>query len=301
MDPAYRIISLCPSNTELICALGLGDLLVGIDNYSDFPAERVAQLPRLGPDLDIDIEAVLALRPDLVVSSLSVPGMEKVVDGIQRSGLNQVVLSPHNFADIYADLQSLAEVVPESLLLADGPRSVIDALQSRVEHVEAWTRTHIPPANRPKLYWEWWPHPVFSPGRRNWLTELSRLAGAVNIFEDVDEDAVQDDGARVCAANPDWFLAAWTGIPQHKVPLQKIFARGDAWKNTTAFRKQRVLILSEGLFCRPSPRLVDGLEQLVGLLHPEAVKDLRLHSPAGYAPVRRANGSWLDASSLLFC
>lgn len=290
MGHSYRIISLCPSNTELVCALGLGHLLVGIDNYSDFPVDYVAHLPRLGPDLDIDIEAVVALRPDLVVSSLSVPGMEKVVEGIRQAGLNQLVLSPHNFDDIYADLQSLANAVPAKLLPAESPRTVIDALQSRVAQVEAWTRANVPASKRFKLYWEWWPKPVFSPGRRNWLTELSRLAGAVNIFDDVELDAVQDDGTRVCAANPDWFLAAWTGIPQNKVPLAKILARADAWQNTTAFRRQRVFILSEGLFCRPSPRLVDGLEQLLGLLHPEAIKELELRQPADYAPVRCANG-----------
>lgn len=282
----FRIASLCPSNTELVCALGLEKYLVGVDNYSDFPANVVEGLPRLGPDLQIDIEAVQGLKPHLVISSLSVPGMEKVVDGIKQAGLHQIALSPHSFEDIYADLRALAQEVPDDLLPADEASGVITSLQNRVRRVQEWTKAHVDQASRPKLYWEWWANPVFSPGGRNWLTELSALAGATNIFADVPQDSVQDDGTLVGERDPDWFLAVWTGIPQHKVPAAKIRARGDLWQGTNAFRQRNSLILSEGLYCRPSHRLVDGLEQLVGLLHPQSINDLQLHQPTEYAPVR---------------
>ncbi len=75
-----RIVSLCPSNTELLVYLGLKNQIVGIDNYSDWP-QSIQDLPRLGPDLSIDMDKTAALKPDLVVASLSVPGMEKNIDG----------------------------------------------------------------------------------------------------------------------------------------------------------------------------------------------------------------------------
>ncbi|QSO47075.1 ABC transporter substrate-binding protein [Alicyclobacillus mengziensis] len=283
----YRIVSLCPSNTELACALGLSRHLVAVDNYSDYPSDVVRDLPRLGPDLHIDVEAVAKLSPHLVISSLSVPGMENVVNAVAAAGLPQVVLSPHSFEDIYTDLQTLAERVPEDVLPTHVANQVIDALRQRVDAVADWTSTHVTPENRVKLYWEWWPNPVFSPGQRNWLTELSELAGARNIFSDLQHDSVQDDGTLVAKRDPDWFLAVWTGIPQHKVPVSKIINRPEPWQRTTAFRKRNMLILSEGLFCRPSHRLVDGLEQLVGLLYPQAIADLGLREPEEYALVRR--------------
>ena len=283
----YRIVSLCPSNTELVCALGLSGFLVGIDNYSDYPPDVVRGLPRLGPDLHIDVEAVTKLSPHLVISSLSVPGMEKVVDAVAAAGLPQVVLSPHSFEDIYADLRTLADEVPEDVLPTDAASELINTLRQRVDAVGEWTRTHVKPEERAKLYWEWWPNPVFSPGQGNWLTELSALAGAHNIFSDLAGDSIQDDGTLVAKRDPDWFLAAWTGIPQSKVPMTKILARPEPWQSTTAYREQSIVILSEGLYCRPSHRLVDGLEQLVGLLYPQSVADLGLRQPEEYAPIRR--------------
>ncbi|WP_054968519.1 ABC transporter substrate-binding protein [Alicyclobacillus ferrooxydans] len=295
--PSFRIASLCPSNTELICALGLQGCLVGVDSYSDYPQDVVADLPKLGPDLNIDIDALNHLQPDLVVSSLSVPGMEKVVEAVEHAGLRQVILSPRSFADIYADLRTLAAHVPDDVLAGGEAERIVHQLEQRVERVRAWTNQNIPDYEQPKLYWEWWAKPVFSPGGRNWLTELSQAAGARNIFADLDHDSVQDDGTLVCDANPDWFLAVWTGIPQHKVPIKKILSRPAVWQDTVPFTKHQLLILSEGLFCRPSQRLVDGLEQLVGILHPTSIVDLDLKRPEEYAPVRRADGSWLGGLS----
>src|SRR5258706_2399073 len=74
-----RVVSLTCSNTEIVCALGLAECLVGVDNHSDYPVDVVTPLPRVGPDLDIDVDRVRALEPDLVLASLTVPGHERIV------------------------------------------------------------------------------------------------------------------------------------------------------------------------------------------------------------------------------
>ncbi|MCL6454690.1 MAG: ABC transporter substrate-binding protein [Alicyclobacillus sp.] len=288
----FRIASICPSNTELLAALGLTPYLVGVDNYSDYPTDALSGLPRLGPDLHIRVNELVALQPDLVVSSHSVPGMERVTEAVATAGLRQLILSPHSIADILADLETLAAAVPASILPPSVAARTVARLRERIERVGEWTG-RVQGADRPRLYWEWWPNPVFSPAQDNWLTELSHLAGAVNIFRDFPGDQVQDDGRRVAELAPDYFLAVWTGIPQHKVPLAKIQNRKDPWPKTPAFQRQQLYVLSEGLYCRPSQRLIDGLEQLTGLLHPEAVSALGLQPPATYAPVRCWNGTWL--------
>src|SRR5690606_14154443 len=89
-----RIVSLCPSNTEILYLLGLKDRIVGVDDYSDWPKE-VNRLPKCGPDLDIDIDKVKSLRPDLVIASLSVPGMEKNIEGLKREGIPHLILAPN--------------------------------------------------------------------------------------------------------------------------------------------------------------------------------------------------------------
>src|SRR5438876_8322407 len=81
-----RIVSIAPSNTEILHALGLGRRVVGVDSWSDYPP-RVLRLPRLGSDLHVEIDRVAALAPDLVVASLHVPGMEDNLPAFERAGL----------------------------------------------------------------------------------------------------------------------------------------------------------------------------------------------------------------------
>lgn len=245
-------------------------------------------LPKLGPDLHINMNQVEELRPDLAIASLSVPGMEKVVADLEKTGIPYIVLSPHSIEDIFTDMETLSDAIHD-VKVTTTRQQVVQSLRDRVSRIETATRLL---AEKPRIYWEWWPSPVFSPAKNNWLTELSALAGAMNIFADVDGDQVQDDGQKVISLQPDYFLAAWTGVPQHKVPLQKILRR-EGWDVTPAFQSGRVFILPEGLYCRPSPRLIDGLEQIVSLLHPNIATSLGLNSPHEYGPVRNAAGTWL--------
>lgn len=104
-----RIVSLAPSNTEILQALGLLDQLVGVDDWSDWPP-AVEKLERVGPDLTIDLDRVEALQPDLVLASLSVPGMERNVIGLIARGLPHIVLDPYSLAEIWADIQKVGEV-----------------------------------------------------------------------------------------------------------------------------------------------------------------------------------------------
>src|SRR5437764_2367493 len=89
MPRAHRIVSIAPSNTEILHALGLGRRVVGVDRWSDYPP-RVAHLPRVGSDLHVDVGAVVALQPDVVVASLHVPGMEDNLPVLEAAGLQYV-------------------------------------------------------------------------------------------------------------------------------------------------------------------------------------------------------------------
>ena len=100
-----KIASLTCSNTEIVCALGRADWLVGVDNHSDHPADILSGLPRLGPDLGIDVEKLASLAPDLVLASLTVPGHEKVVEAVAAAVTDRtfvVVASDQNFGNTHA-------------------------------------------------------------------------------------------------------------------------------------------------------------------------------------------------------
>jgi iron complex transport system substrate-binding protein len=253
-----RVISLCPSNTEVIEYLGLTHLLVGVDDFSDWPAS-INDLPKLGPDLSINMDLVEQLQPELVLASLSVPGMEKNVEALEKRGIPHIVLNPQSLKDIEQDLIKTAEVLGEH---ERGLRAARD-FRYRLERVKELSQMV---EERPSLYWEWWPKPIFTPGRINWLTEISEAAGAVNVFNDVELASVQTDWEDVLRRRPDYICLAWVGVRQDKVQKSAVTKR-PGFEKLGYQSDDRILVLEEELYCRPSPRLLDGLEKLFRLIH----------------------------------
>lgn len=252
-----RIVSLCPSNTELVHALGLSERLVGIDDWSDWPPE-VHGLPRVGPDLSIDMERVEALKPELVVASLTVPGMEKNLAALEARRLPYVVFAPHSLGDIWMDLRILGRLTGTEARA----EATIAGLQERIQRVRRAAETR---AYRPRVYWEWWPRPLFCPGKQNWLTPISELAGCRSVTAHVDAAAARPSPQEIAAADPEYIFLAWTGVATHKV-RPEVLLRRPGWERISAVRHGRVHVMEEGLYCRPSPRLIDGLEHLMVLL-----------------------------------
>ncbi|GGE62329.1 cobalamin-binding protein [Priestia taiwanensis] len=255
-----RIISICPSNTELMAYLDCLHMLVGVDDYSDWP-ESVKDLPRLGPDLCINMNLVERLQPDLVVASLSVPGMERNIEELEKRRISHIVLNPQSLEDISNDLLTLAAKL---------------GIQEKGEQVVARYRDFLAEyrnisatiQEKQTLYWEWWPKPVFSPGKVNWLTEISELAGGVNIFQDEDVASVQTGWETIRKKNPAHICLAWVGVQTNKMN-PAIVAKREGWNEIEAIQKGHIHIMEESLYCRPSPRLLLGLKKVAALIHPE--------------------------------
>jgi iron complex transport system substrate-binding protein len=250
-----RIISLCPSNTEILCALGVGDQLVGLDRSSDWPPE-VQLLPRVGPDLEVDVGAVAALRPDLVFSSLSVPGMERNLDRLDQAGIPHVVLDSQSLDAVYSAMLLAGRVLGRALQA----QAVIAGMRARLAKVEAdvlpW---------RPKVFLEWWPKPVIVPGKHCWTTEMIRIAGGTSLFGDLEVRSTPIAEAEVLARSPDLLLTCWCGVPHLKQRPERMVAR-PGWDALPAVQAGRFLAAEECYFGRPGPRVVDGVEWLHGQL-----------------------------------
>ncbi|MGP4069836.1 cobalamin-binding protein [Halobacillus sp. B29] len=252
-----RIVSICPSNTELVAYLGQTSLLVGVDNYSDYP-EEVKDLPKLGPDLSIDMDAVEQLKPDLVLASLSVPGMEKNIEGLKERGLRYIILDPNSLKEIAEDLK----VVGDKLGMKELGEEKADAF---LKEIDVCRQGALTCGDQPSLYWEWWPKPIFTPGKANWLTEISELAGARNIFDTEPEASVQTDWENVKLRNPDHICMVWVGVKEEKMNPDLVRKR-PGWSEMKAVQEDHIHVLEESLFCRPSPRLLEGLKKLTSVL-----------------------------------
>jgi iron complex transport system substrate-binding protein len=256
-----KLISICPSNTELLGYLGLTSSLIGVDDYSDWP-EDIHSLPRLGSDLHIDMDKVEGLQPDLVLASLSVPGMERNIEELKKRKIPYVIVpNPKTLTEVGESLLFVGEATNSS----DKAKQVFKKYNLILEKYQLLSKQV---QNPPALYWEWWAKPIFTPGATNWLTEMSKLAGGRNVFEDKDQSSVKTDWEEVRKRDPDVICVIWVGVQKENVNPKVILKRPGA-EHMEAIKNNQLYILEEPLFCRPSPRLLLGLTKIASILHPD--------------------------------
>jgi iron complex transport system substrate-binding protein len=245
-----RVVSLACSNTEIVAALGRADVLVGVDDHSDFPPGVVGSLPRVGPDLEVDVDAVAALEPDLVLATLTVPGHERVVERLERAGLPFVAPEPVSVEDVYRDVHDIGA------LLGAAPEAA-----RLVEEMRAHLTAPPPPADAPSILVQWWPKPVIAPGRRSWTTDVLHAAGARGLLdhEQVKSRPLEDE--EVAAARPDAIVLSWCGVDPAMYRPEVVY-RNAAWEDLPALRNRQVHCVPEAYLGRPGPRLVDGVRAL---------------------------------------
>jgi iron complex transport system substrate-binding protein len=245
-----RVVSLACSNTEIVCALGCAALLVGVDDHSDYPEDVVGRLPRVGPDLDVDVDRVAELEPDLVLATLTVPGHERVVERLEAAGLPFVAPEPVSLADVYRDVRDIGARIGAAGraedLVAD-MRAALDAPE--------------PPDDAPRLLVQWWPKPVITPGRLSWASDVLRAAGARALLEaeDVKSRPMSDD--EVAERAPDAVVLSWCGVHPDKY-RPDVVLRNRSWAGLPFIERGRVYCVGEPYLGRPGPRLVDGVRAL---------------------------------------
>src|SRR5690606_36304829 len=200
--PVRRAITLAPANAELGASLGCFGRVIACEDSSDSPAET-AMCERLGPDLGPDLDRIAALRPDLVFSSLSVPGMERIVTGLRARGVPQRVLAPRSIADVMAEVRLLGA----DLGVPERAEAVVAGMAAEVAALEASR-----PPRPARVYLEWWPRPMFTPGAACFSNGLIALAGGINVFADRAGASVEITPAELVAADPDLCFVSWCGV-----------------------------------------------------------------------------------------
>ncbi len=252
-EPPKRIISLCPSNLECLWALGCVDRVIACEDSSDFPPE-IEGLERLGPDLGPDLDRVATLAPDLVVSSLTVPGMERVVTGLRARGVPQVVLAPRSVADVLDELDRLGRL----LGVEDRAREQIADMREQITRLERDADELNEPA---RVYLEWWPRPMFTPGQACYSNELIRLAGGVNVFGDRPASSLEITPEELVAAAPEVCFVSWCGVAQDKLDPRRLIER-PGLESLTAVQRGHVLPIDERFSGRPGPRMLEAARRM---------------------------------------
>ena len=247
--PATRIVSLLPSFTEILFAIGAGDRLVGRTTWCDYPPEA-RDVPSVGDGIPPNVEAVAARRPDLVVlyrSGANVTAAEQ----LERLGIRTVLL----------DLNLLEDLGPAARRLGalTGRTAAGDSLADAMDSV-AFQSTHSPTANSQSLVFIVWDNPPIVIGAGSYLDRLAALAGARNVFHDLSAPSVQVSIESIAARNPD-FVAILSDAA-----APPAWGARREWHAVRAVREKRYLALPGSLFGRPGPRAREAVAELRRLL-----------------------------------
>jgi len=249
-----RIISLAPANTEILYALGLGDRVVGVTEYCNYPPEA-AEKPKVGGFSDVDLEQVVGLEPDLVLATSL--HTSEVVPALQERGVPVFVVDPQTVLGVLETIRTIGHITGKDQAAA----ALTSQMQERINAVQET----IKDAPRPRVFWELGPE-LYTAGPGSFLNDLIVMAGGENVAADAEspwpqlslEAIVLKDPAIVVLADHNYGETAET------------VTQRSGWWNITAVREGRIVELTDDdIFSRPGPRIVEGLEFLAQAFHPD--------------------------------
>lgn len=240
-----RIVSLAPSATSILCAIGARRLLVGVTKWCSDVAD-VRGLPQLGDCWHMDsVEKILDLKPTLVIGS--VPYKQETVAKLLEQPLHFLAMNPRSLADVYADVRLLGGIVGRSKQ-ANG---VVAKMTGAFHALARKSKKH---KKRVRIYCEAWPNPrISSPP---WVAELVKICGGEMVVT-AGEKISEEDVAR---ANPEVIVLAWAATG-NKAETRKSY-EVELWKDVTAIRERRVFVIRDELLNTPGPPLVFGARAL---------------------------------------
>ena len=249
-----RIVSAAPSPTEILFAVGAGAQVVGVDNYSDNPAEAKS-LPQIG-SYTLNNEVIMSLKPDLIVCSDLVPRLQ--LDQLEAQGIPYFIFATRTMEDVIKDLRLAGSLTGHSL----EAESVVASLQARVNAVT--NKTLAVGVEKPRTYIEYYPLWTYGPG--SFGDDLIRLAGGTNIASNASNEYPELTPEFIIAQNPE--VIVYTVGPM-TTTVAADFADREHWDSIYAVSHNKIYSLDDNLMSRYGPRVVDGLEQLAEIIHPE--------------------------------
>jgi len=251
-----RIISLAPSNTEILFALGLGKKMVGVTDFCDYPEEAKA-VEKIG-GIEPNLEKLVSLDPGLI---LAIGGDPELISKLEELGLTVAVLNPSDLEGIYRGI----ELVGKAAGVDEAAAELVAEMREQVDEVTAKTQEV---AERPKVFYELDatdPTKPYSAGPGTWHDQFIRLAGGTNIAATAEMQWVQFSTEQIIAQNPDIIVlgdAAWGVMPES-------VAERPGWEVIAAVQNGAICPIDDNLIARPGPRVVEGIKTLAEIIHPE--------------------------------
>ena len=259
--PSQRIVSLAPSTTEMLFAVGAGKQVVGRDKYSDYPSETKSITALVDTFPKVNLESVVALKPDLVIAA-SIINQEQI-KAMEDNGLTVFLVgNPKTFDDLYQTLVTVGQLTgheAEAKKLSDGLKERVKAVNDKVKSV----------TKKPKVYYELDATDQLKPytaGSDTFIDFLIVAAGGENAV--TLKNYAQISSEELVKQNPDIILL---GDAKFGITIESVGKRA-GWSAIAAVKNNKVIAFDDDLASRPGPRLVDGLEIMAKVFQPELFK-----------------------------
>ena len=251
-DQVHRVVSLSPSLTNTVYALGAQSDLVGITNYTVYPPEAAHEKPSVGAVVDPSLEKIVALHPDMVLALPEFNGAE-TIGGLERIGIPVFLFNTGNRANIYRTVELVGRIMGREREAA----ALIASLRARESKVRAQSASKDKPTVLLVLSID----PLITAGRNAFITEMIEAAGARSVTDDLAQDWLQMNVEAVLPRKPDYILLMKSG----PVSLKDMQQRA-GWSSLEAVRRGRVIVVDDRIQI-PAPVAFDGLEDLARQIH----------------------------------
>lgn len=251
-----RVVSLAPNITEIIYDLNCEDRLKGVTSYSDFP-KAAQQLPKVGTYVYLDLEKIVSLKPDLCIG-IKDGNPKAIVMRLEALGIPVYAVNPRSLKTIASTVLEIGEL----LQATQRAKQLVAKMQSRIDHVAKIAATAD---YQPRVFFQIGISPIVSAGSDTFIHELIVTAGGKNLAEDY-MSYPRFSTEEVVVVSPDIIII--TSMAREKV-FDKVKAKWSQWPNIPAVKNDRIFLVDSNLFDRPTPRLINGLDTLARLIHPE--------------------------------
>jgi iron complex transport system substrate-binding protein len=251
--PAEKIVSLAPSQTEILFAIGAGEKVVGVTTADDYP-EEVKEIEKVGGFDGWNLEMIIALEPDLVINYGQ--GSEEDNKRFEEAGIVVASFLPETIDDVMDTIEKIGVLTGNS----DKAKEVVADMKSERDEIIS----KVKDLETKRVFYEVYNDPLMTAGPGSFIDELINLAGGENIAKDADSPYPQYDVEKLIEKNPEVYL-----IPDDSTTTLETLKERPGFENIDAIKNSQVYFLDADIVSRAGPRIIEGLKEIAKAIHPE--------------------------------
>jgi iron complex transport system substrate-binding protein len=257
---AKRIVSLAPSITEILFALGLNSEIAGVTDFCDYPEASLSK-PKIGGFVNPSLERIVSLKPDLIIG-IRDGNREETLQKLKDLGFSVYRVDPKGFDGVTKTIRNLGEIVGRE----ETAGRIVRGMMTKKEHILSLIR----PLYKPKVFFQVGDAPMVTVGKETLTNDLIRLAGGKNITENEPMDYPLYSIEAVIKGAPEVIIMS---SMDNKKDYSNLIRKWQTWKTIPAVKKNAIHVIDSNLVDRPTPRITEGLETLARMIHPEVFEN----------------------------